>query len=102
MHDDVDEHPVTCPARGDGSWSRLTWPAHSASSPEHLLHPRGVWTQSGAQCAGCFREGLHEGVRQGLPKGIRPVLDPSPGAITPGHGGGGGSTAWADLGGEWS
>jgi len=47
--------------------------------------------------SGCIREGLHEGVRRGLPEGIRPASDPSPGAITPGHAGGGGSTVSADL-----
>jgi len=41
--------------------------------------------------------GLQKGVRYGLPEGIRPVPDPSPEAITPGHGGGGGSGVTADL-----
>ena len=56
-----------------------------------------VDADAGPMRGGDVREGLHEGVRRGLPEGIRPASDPSPGAITPGHGGAAGSTAWADL-----
>jgi hypothetical protein len=70
-------------------------------APAHPLQLEACGRRRGPDARGCFHEGLHEGVRQGLPEGIRPASDPSPDAITPGHGGGGGSTAWADLRGEW-
>jgi len=58
---------------------------------------RHAQLQIAGNARGCCREGFQEGIRRGLHEGVRPVPDPAPGAITPGHGGGGGSTAWADL-----
>jgi hypothetical protein len=66
------------------------------------LQVDGCGRRRGPNARGCFREGLHKGVRRGLPEGVRPVSDPSPDAVTPGHGGGGGSGVTADLRGELS
>jgi len=58
---------------------------------------RSLDSGAGSKRGGVPREGLHEGVRRGLCEGVRPASDPALGVITPGHGGGGGSAAWADL-----
>jgi len=85
MHNDVDDpdHRPSAPGRvrgpGDG-------PSARRSHPRNIHFILGPGTPE-----------LHEGVRRGLHEGVRPASDPSPGAIIPGHGGGGGSAAWADL-----
>jgi hypothetical protein len=101
VHNDVDDHPDHRPSAWDGSWFRVTWPAHFAAIPATSPSPsRRVDAAAGRDAQGCWCEGLHQGVRDGLPEGVRPASDPAPGAMTPGHDSGGGSGATADLRGE--
>jgi hypothetical protein len=83
---------------------RISRPGLTDIAVHQLTHDssESVDAGGGPMRGGDVREGLHEGVRRGVLVGIRPASDPSPGAISPGDGGGGRSTVSADLRGRWS
>src|ERR1700686_140519 len=87
---------TTNPSRGqvrDFSYRRMDLAVPQAQP----LQLEACGRRRGPNERGDVRQGLHDGVSRGLPEGIRPASDPAPRAMTPGHCGGGGSTAWADL-----